>query len=162
MRGAHPVRALTPAERTIAMGMFGPALDGDRVRVHRARWWPLQPPSYVMAPDGDLWLHPDGRLWREDYAAAPDLVRLFVHELTHCWQAQRGGRWFLPLMRHPFCRYRYTLVPGRPFGRYGLEQQAEIVADAFTARRRGRPSPAHEALLAQAGLGGRPLSTPSP
>jgi hypothetical protein len=59
---------------------------------------------------------------------------LFVHEMTHVWQAQRGGRWYLPLMRHPFCLYDYVLKPGKPFGRYGIEQQAEIVEDAFLLR----------------------------
>ena len=29
------------------------------------------------------------------------------------------------------CRYAYAFVPGRPFDRYGLEQQAEIVRHAF-------------------------------
>ena len=37
-------------------------------------------------------------------------------------------------MRHPFARYRYTLKEGRPFERYGLEQQAEIVRHAFLAK----------------------------
>jgi hypothetical protein len=37
-------------------------------------------------------------------------------------------------MRHPFCRYRYVLEDGKPFDRYGLEQQAEIVKDAFLKR----------------------------
>ncbi len=153
------MRGLTPAERAIAGDLFGPALDVDRVRLHHATWWPFQPPDYVMAPDGDLWLHPAGGLWREDFATAPlALQALFAHELTHCWQAQRGGRWFLPLMRHPFCRYRYALEPGRPFRRYGLEQQAEVVRHLFM-HRRGYPPPdappraALEALLAGAGLG---------
>ena len=57
-----------------------------------------------------------------------------IHELTHVWQSQTRGRFYLPLMRHPFCRYAYDLVPDRPFGRYGLEQQAEIVRHAFLAR----------------------------
>ena len=48
--------------------------------------------------------------------------------MTHVWQAQTSGRFYLPLMRHPFCRYGYRLKPGKPFERYGLEQQAEIVA----------------------------------
>jgi hypothetical protein len=43
-------------------------------------------------------------------------------------------------MRHPFCRYRYALEEGRPFGRYGLEQQAEIVRHIFLAQR-GFPLP---------------------
>jgi hypothetical protein len=39
-------------------------------------------------------------------------------------------------MRHPFCRYRYTFDPERPFERYGLEQQAEIVRHAFLREHR--------------------------
>jgi hypothetical protein len=54
--------------------------------------------------------------------------------MVHVWQAQRGGRWYLPLARHPFCRYRYAFVPSRPFRRYGIEQQAEIVRHAFLLR----------------------------
>ena len=38
-------------------------------------------------------------------------------------------------MRHPFCSYAYVLEPGKPFGRYGIEQQAEIVAHRFLADR---------------------------
>jgi hypothetical protein len=36
-------------------------------------------------------------------------------------------------MRHPFCRYTYRLEEGRPFDRYGLEQQAELVRHRFMA-----------------------------
>ena len=53
--------------------------------------------------------------------------------MTHVWQAQSGGRFYLPLMRHPFSRYAYTLKAGKPFARYGIEQQAEIVAHRFLA-----------------------------
>ena len=55
--------------------------------------------------------------------------------MTHVWQTHRAGRWYLPLMRHPFCRYSYTIEEGRPFEWYGLEQQAEIVRHLFLARR---------------------------
>ncbi|MFW2830160.1 vgr related protein [Sphingomonas sp. ID0503] len=115
--------------------MFGDAIDYVAVRVHRRRWWPLQPKNTCMAPDGHLWLPEDGHAWRDDYAAASPAYRaLFVHEMTHVWQAQHGGRWFLPLIRHPFCRYDYVLTPGKPFRRYGIEQQAEIVKDAWMIR----------------------------
>ena len=77
-----------------------------------------------------------GDLWSDDFAASRSHRQgLFIHEMTHVWQAQTRGRFYLPLMRHPFCRYRYALEPGRPFDRYGLEQQAEIVRHAFLAER---------------------------
>jgi hypothetical protein len=147
-----PSRPLTAGERGIAAAMFGEALDPAKVRIHHARWWPFQPHNVAMAPDGDLWIHPGAWFWREDFAAAePALQALFVHELTHCWQHQRGL--FLPLRRHPFCRYRYTIEPGRPLVRYGIEQQAMIVQHAFEARRRAAPDAVLEELLAEAGLG---------
>lgn len=53
--------------------------------------------------------------------------------IVHVWQHQRGI--YLPLARHPWCRYDYALKPGQAFRRYGLEQQAEIVRHAFLLRR---------------------------
>ena len=106
-----------------------------------------------MAPDGDIWCHPRGSAWREDYAAASMAMQeLFVHEMTHVWQAQRGGRWYLPLIRHPFCRYGFRLKPGKPFARYGVEQQAEIVAHAFRAMLAGAPCAVLEGLLPFTGV----------
>lgn len=129
-------RPLTAAEVTLAHSVFGNAIDLARVRIHHRRWFPFQPRNAVMAPDGDIWCHPKGVLWRDCYAAASlPMQALFVHEMVHVWQAQTRGRWYLPLMRHPFCRYRYLLKPGRPFAAYGIEQQAEIVADAFLLTR---------------------------
>lgn len=46
----------------------------------------------------------------------------------------------MPLMRHPFCRYAYRIRPGKPSGRYGVEQQAEIVAHTHLLRH-GVPMP---------------------
>ena len=136
MKGARP---LTTGEIALARTMFEDAIDYDRVRMIRRRWWPFQPRGIVMAPTGNIHFHPDDPNWRDDFSAAPlSLQGLFIHEMTHVWQAQKGGRWFLPLMRHPFCRYAYTYREGRPFGRYGLEQQAEIVRHLFLLGR-GHP-----------------------
>ena len=90
-----------------------------------------------MAPDGHHLVHPQGDLWSDDFSRErrSTLQGLFIHEMTHVWQAQQRGRWYLLLMRHPFCRYDYTLEPGWPFERYGIEQQAEIVRHAFLLRR---------------------------
>ena len=88
-----------------------------------------------MAPTGNIHFHPHGDLWSEDFANERlSMQGLFIHEMTHVWQAQTRGRFYLPLMRHPFCRYDYELEEGRPFAWYGIEQQAEIVRHAFIQR----------------------------
>lgn len=117
----------------MAAGLFGAALDMDRMRFRRGKWYFLQPAWITMAPDGNIWLHPGSALWREDYAPAPLWLRGHImHELTHVWQHQQGIN--LALRRHPFCRYHYRYEPGKPFRRYGLEQQAEIVRHAYLLR----------------------------
>lgn len=135
MAGREGGRPLTRGEIEIARSLFGDAIDYDPVRVHRRKWFPFHPKRAVMAPDGHLWTHPEGALWSEDYSAERlGLQGLFAHEMTHVLQAQQRGKWYLTLMRHPFCRYAYEFIPGRPFDRYGLEQQAEIVRDIFLGR----------------------------
>lgn len=115
--------------------MFGEAIDCGPVRVKRRRWFPFQPVGTVMAPCGHLHFHPRTSLYQEDFSQAGlGLQGLFVHEMTHVWQTQNKGRWYLPLMRHPLCRYDYALRPGWTLGRYGIEQQAEIVRHVFLLR----------------------------
>ena len=129
-------RHLTPGETELVRSVFRDAVDTARVRLVEGKWWPFQPKRSAMAPMGSIYFHPDGGGWSEDFSKEP-LARqgFFIHELTHVWQAQKGGRLYLPLMRHPFCRYRYELEPGWAFSRYGLEQQAEIVRHRFLADR---------------------------
>lgn len=126
-------RPLTPGEIALARRMFGGAIDYAPVRIVRGKWAFFQPRDTVMAPMGHIHFHPRGTGWREDFSAGSMGDQgLFIHEMTHVWQHQSGI--FLPLRRHPFCRYRYDVQPGRPFGRYGIEQQAEIVRHAFLLR----------------------------
>lgn len=134
-------RHLTSGEVALAQSIFGDAIDYSIVRLFEGKWWPFHPRRAAMAPMGDIWFHPDGGGWSEDFSHEP-LSRqgFFIHELTHVWQAQRGGRLYLPLMRHPFCRYAYRLDRGRTFLEYGIEQQAEIVRHRFLADR-GFPVP---------------------
>lgn len=128
-------RGLTNGEVALCRSVFGNSIDYPRVRLHRRRWWPLQPRNVVMAPNGHIYFHPGSPLWSEDFASRPiDRQGLLIHEMTHVWQAQTKGRFYLILMRHPFCRYRYRLIQGRRFERYGIEQQAEIVRHVFLMR----------------------------
>lgn len=127
-------RPLTAGERKFARTAFGGAIDLDPVTIRRDKWWWLQPAWVVMAPDGHIWFHPNNRSWHDDFSSAPLWLRgLVVHELTHVWQHQQGIN--LVLRRGPWARYDYLpLKPGKPFEAYGLEQQAEIVRDAFVKR----------------------------
>lgn len=125
-------RELTEGEVKLIRSVFGNAIDTGPVRVRRRRWFPFQPVGTVMAPCGHLHFHPRSELFRDDFSKEqPRLQGLFIHEMTHVWQTQRRGKWYLPLMRHPLCRYDYSLRPGWELSRYGIEQQAEIVRHAF-------------------------------
>lgn len=127
-------RALTPGEISLARGVFGDAIDYDEARVANSKWIFFQPRDRAMAPLGCIHFHPSDPCYHDDFGgAALHEQGVFIHEMVHVWQHQRGI--FLPLKRHPFCRYEYALKPGRPFRRYGLEQQAEIVRHAFLLRR---------------------------
>ncbi len=126
-------RPLSFGEIALAASVFGDALDVARVRLNRAKWFLFQPKRVTMAPDGHVWFHPKGNNWSSDFSCETLPLRaLFVHELVHCWQHQRGIN--LILRRPPFARYDYVLLPGKPFERYGLEQQACIVEDAYRLR----------------------------
>ena len=115
--------------------MFGRAIDPAPVRIRRRRWFPFQPRHITMAPCGHLHFHPRSADYCDDFAAADlALQGLFIHEMTHVWQAQQRGWWYLPLCRPFSRRYDYCLKPGWTLERYGIEQQAEIVRHAFLLR----------------------------
>ncbi|MCJ2181891.1 vgr related protein [Novosphingobium sp. 1949] len=144
---------MSAGEVALATSVFGAAIAYDIVRIRRSRWFFAQPANTVMAPCGHLHFHPHSPLYRDDFATASiDLQGLFIHEMTHVWQAQSKGRFYLPTRRHPFCRYAYALHPGWPLARYGLEQQAEIVRHTFLLGRGiavagAPPLAAYEAIL---------------
>jgi hypothetical protein len=134
MFGAHPSgRPLTDKERALVRSVFSNAINLDIVRIHKRKWWWFQSRKITMAPDGHLWFHPDNDLFCDDFCDRNlSLQGLFIHEMAHVWQHQQGI--FLPLKRHPFCRYDYSLKPGWKLERYGIEQQAEIIRHIFLMR----------------------------
>ena len=129
-------RPLTSGERELVRFVFGDAVDCDGVTVRRRRWFPLQPTGVTMAPMGHLHFPPASPHYCDDFSQAPlDLQGHFIHEMAHVWQVQSRGRWHL-VLRRPFSRrYAYSLKPGWPLERYGIEQQAEIIRHAFLLRR---------------------------
>ena len=128
-------RRLSEGEIALARGVFGDAIAYERVTIRRRKFFPFQPRHVTMAPRGHLYFHPLGEAYSDDFSALTPLRQgLFIHEMTHVWQTQTLGEWYLILHRHPLCRYDYSLRPGRRLERYGIEQQAEIVRHAFLLR----------------------------
>ena len=116
--------------------VFGHAIDTARVTLRRSKWFLFHPRNVTMAPTGHLHFHPKGENYCHDFSqAAPALQGHFIHEMTHVWQMQTRGRWYVPLLGAVQRKYSYTLKPGKPLSAYGIEQQAEIVAHAFMLRR---------------------------
>ncbi len=130
---------MTEGEIELVRSVFGSVIDCAKVRIRRRRWFPFQPKRVTMAPMGSLHFHPASDGYCDDFARASlDRQAHFIHEMTHIWQTQSKGRWYLPL-RRPFSRrYDYAIVPGWKLERYGIEQQAEIVAHTFLAMH-GKP-----------------------
>lgn len=128
-------RALTPGEIALAQSVFGNAIDYAKVTLRRRKWAFFQPREVTMAPRGHLHFHPLAPGYCDDFSTVGLLRQgLLIHELTHVWQTQTLGDWYLVLHRHPWCRYDYSLKPGWKLERYGIEQQAEIVKHAFWLR----------------------------
>ena len=123
-------------EVTLVREVFGAAVDTARVMVRRRKWFPFHPRKVTMAPTGHLHFHPKGESYCDDFSfASPGMQSHFIHEMTHVWQMQTKGRWYVPLWGAVQRKYAYTLKPGKPLSAYGIEQQAEIVAHAFMLRR---------------------------
>ena len=126
---------MSEGEVALARSVFGRAIDYSKVRIRRRKWFPFQPRRITMAPRGHLHFHPLGEHYCDDFSlVSPIRQGLFIHEMTHIWQTQALGEWYLLLNRHPFCRYSYSLKPGWKLEQYGIEQQAEIVRHAFLLR----------------------------
>lgn len=88
-----------------------------------------------MAPRGHVHFHPRSDRYCDDFSIADIFDQAFlIHELTHVWQTQTRGNWYLVTRRMPWARYDYSLKPGWSLEKYGIEQQAEIVRHAFLLR----------------------------
>jgi hypothetical protein len=119
----------------LVRSVFGTAVDCTRVTIRRRRWFPFQPRQVTMAPMGHLHFHPASDNYCDDFSVRDlALQGHFIHEMTHVWQSQTRGKWYLPLCRPFSRRYDYALRPGVPLTEYGIEQQAEIVRHAFLLR----------------------------
>ncbi len=131
-------RNLTGGEITLLRSIFRDKIDYAKVRIHSERWtWPF-PQDRAMAPNGDAYF--PGDEYAPDFSLATVSLSkraTFVHEAAHLyqWYGLRRTVW----LRGAFDRnYNYTLVPGKRYEDYGLEQMGSIAQDYYTLREGGR------------------------
>ena len=142
------LRRLTANERALAAEMFGVALSAERVRILALPLWSR---AFVAGPGLMVW---PARWARSDFAAPETPLTtqaVFVHELTHVWQAQRGVFLLLAKLRagDRAASYAYDLDAGPGFEAMNIEQQAMVVEHAFLAAR-GAETPQRAKLYAEA------------
>jgi len=140
------LRRLTAGEQALAAEMFGAGLDAARVRILALPVWNR---AFVAGPRLIVW---PARKAPLDFAAEPlPAQAVFVHELTHVWQAQNG----VALLRAKLkagdsdASYAYDLAGGPDFAALNIEQQAMVVEHAFLASR-GARTPHSAELYVQA------------
>ena len=129
--------------------MFGPSLDLGRVRLWSCPpiGWTTRRPFVaggMLWPSRSLIIYPPD-MARADFAA-PDVSlwdqSIFIHEMVHVWQSQRGVNLLTAKLRagDRAESYAYDLTPDCVWDGFNIEQQAMMVQHDFL-RRRGRGAP---------------------
>lgn len=142
------LRSLTEGEADLGRELFGEGLEPRRIRILAQPVWPR-----AFAAGSRLMVFPV-KAAAQDFSQAPmGLQGLFVHELTHVWQAQRGVGLLWAKLRcgDGPAAYAYDLRSGYSFDDLNIEQQAMVVQHAFLASRRAAapfPALAYGAYLA--------------
>lgn len=144
-------RRLTAGEADLCTEIFGSGLNSQRVRIFaNPLIWPIR--AFVTGPAVVVWPWRDALADFADPAASLAQQAMFVHEMTHVWQAQNGINLLLGKLRagDGARAYAYDLETAPDFTRMNIEQQAMVVEHAFVAARGGRVPHAAEAYAAQA------------
>jgi Domain of unknown function (DUF4157) len=136
------------AEERARLESLAARVDFDRVRLHRVPCGGAAGTLRRLV----LWASRGRAVALGNHVFLPDHcagdLGTLAHELTHCGQYQAWGRWRyyacgayarvrellhrgLGLGESP---YRYRLEPGKPFDAYGMEQQGQIVEDAYRSQ----------------------------
>ena len=150
-------RGLTEGERRLARGTFGDEIDLRRVRV----WAPpiprlFKPRPFVAGnllwPGRDLIVWPRAPADFADASVSLYLRSVFIHEMTHVWQSQRGVNLLFAKLRagDSAASYEYVLETGSAWPAFNIEQQAMIVQHDYLRRCGGEcpfPADAYLAVL---------------
>ncbi len=129
-------RALTPGEINLARSVFGSTIFYQSVLVHCDSYLPfgLQNQYTAMSPNGELYFR--RALYRPDFTVHHLAQHLFIHEMAHVWQHQRGMLVRTRGLLSWAVSYQYRL-DRLLLREYSMEQQASIIADYFYLKKFG-------------------------
>lgn len=135
------LRRLRLGEINLASTLYGYSIHYHKVWIHRESYLPfnLQDPAQAMAPNGEMWFRAE--TYEHDFSATaegkkPKAQHLFLHEMMHIWQHQRG-MWVRTRGAFSWAAdYTYSLDKANLLD-YGLEQQASIVSDYWLLKHYG-------------------------
>lgn len=129
------IRKLTDGEIGLARQVFGQSLQVDQIRIFAIPVWNR---AFVTGARLIIWPAADALL---DFSTAPiELRSVFIHEMTHVWQAQAGVNLILAKLRagDDHGAYAYDLGAPCEFAGLNIEQQAMIVQHAYLASQGGQ------------------------
>ncbi|EPW8571173.1 type IV secretion protein Rhs [Morganella morganii] len=128
------LRQITLGEMAMAKTIFGSSMSYN-VWVHCDSYLPfgMQPDNVAMAPNGDIYFRE--LLYRHDFSEERvEFKHLFMHELTHVWQHQNGMWVRTRGLFSNFANYSYSLNAKSKLSDFGMEAQANVIADYFVLK----------------------------
>lgn len=132
------LRLLTLGEINLASSLYGFSIHYNQVWIHLDSYLPfnLQPNNIGMSPNGEMWFR-EGT-YENDFSET-DIVKkkhLFLHEMMHVWQHQRGMWVRMRGLVSRIADYSYSFDKANLLD-YSLEQQASIVSDYWLLKHYG-------------------------
>ncbi|MCE0798872.1 type IV secretion protein Rhs [Buttiauxella sp. A2-C1_F] len=132
------LRLLTVGEINLASSVYGFSIHYNKVWIHLDSYLPfnLQNPQQAMSPNGEMWFLE--AKYQNDFSRSPgpSFKHLFLHEMMHVWQHQRGMWVRTRGLMSWAADYTYSLDKPNLLD-YGLEQQASIVSDFWLLKHYG-------------------------
>lgn len=133
-------RALLPIELQEAQKVFGSIIDFSKVQVANKPYSLLQGRDHVSTVKGVMYWPNSSN--KTSLVETPHDAHVFIHEMVHVLQYQRGVN-----VRREGCialaalaatggkrGNPYEVKAGKAWCRYNVEEQAELVADAYCQR----------------------------
>jgi len=120
--GKGESRGLTPGEIKLVEDEFGAGtIDVDKVNIRREKAWLFHRKGDAMAPDGDIYFHPDGNAYMDDFSTGKTL-------------------WSMKGALNSYKVNPSDIINGRKWKSFNIEQQAQIVRFHFYSKQGSYPT----------------------